>query len=69
MCYAYKSVITLRQIIKEGNTPVAVIIDYHEYKRLKDIEEEKDDYLSAVKTKKSVKKWKRHDELKKDLGI
>lgn len=57
------------QIVKEGNKPVAVILDYQEYKRLKEIEEDKSDYYSAIQVKKNNKIWKSHEELKKELGI
>ena len=57
------------QIVKEGNKPVAVILDYQEYKRLKEIEDNKSDYYSAVQVKMKNKKWKSHDELKKELGL
>jgi len=57
------------QIVKEGNRPVAVILDYQEYKRPKEIEEDKSDYYSAAQVKKKNKKWKSNDELKKELGL
>ncbi len=57
------------EIIKEGRKPVAVVIDYKEYLRLKDIEQDKDDYYSAVETKKANKKWTKHADLKKELGL
>lgn len=57
------------QIIKKDNKLVAVILDYDEYKRLKDVEEDKKDYYSAVKIKATNKKWKSHKELKKELGL
>ncbi len=57
------------QIVKEGRKPVAVILDYDEYKRLKEIEEDKFDYYSAVMTKRQTKKWKSHSNLKKELKL
>lgn len=57
------------QIVKENNKPVAVIMDYREYVRLKEIEEERKDYLSAVKTKVANKQWTSHEDLKKELGL
>ena len=39
------------QIVKEGKKPIAVLMDYKEYKRLKEIEEDKADYLSALEVK------------------
>ena len=46
------------QIVKEGKKPIAVLMDYKEYKRLKEIEEDKADYLSALEVKLKNKKWK-----------
>ena len=57
------------QIVKEDNRPVAVIMDYKEYLRLREIEEERKDYYSASKVKMKNKKWKAHAELKKELGL
>jgi hypothetical protein len=57
------------QIVKENNKPVAVIMDYKEYLRLKEIEEERKDYLSASKTKAANKKWMSHEDLKKEIGL
>ncbi len=56
------------QIVKEGKKPIAVLMDYKEYKRLKEIEEDKADYLSALEVKLKNKKWKSHAQLQKDLG-
>ena len=44
------------QIVKEKNKPVAVIMDYKEYVRLREIEQERKDYHSAAKTKAANKK-------------
>ncbi|MFH0925628.1 MAG: hypothetical protein V1872_08375 [bacterium] len=57
------------QFIKEDDKLIAVILDYKEYKRLKEIEEDKLDYYSAIQVKIENKKWTRQDELKKKLGI
>ncbi len=57
------------QVIKEGSKPIAVVLDYKEYKRLKDIEEERNDYIEAVGIKKKNKKWYSHNEVKKEIGI
>jgi len=57
------------QIIKEDNKPVAVILDFNEYKRLKDIEQDRGDYYSALDVKRKNKKWVSHKELKKELGL
>jgi len=55
------------QIIKEGKKPVAVILGYEEYLRLKEIEQDRLDYDAAMKTKKTNKKWTDHEDLKKML--
>jgi len=57
------------QIIKEDNKPIAVIIDYAEYLRLKEIEEDRLDYYSALDVKGKNKKWISHQDLKKELGL
>lgn len=57
------------QIIKEDNKPVAVILDFNEYKRLKEIEQDKKDYYSALDVKRKNKKWASHKDLKKELGL
>ncbi|MBI5787636.1 MAG: hypothetical protein HZA78_02110 [Candidatus Schekmanbacteria bacterium] len=57
------------QVIKEDKKPVAVIIDYKEYLRFKQIEEDKADYYSALKVKRGNKKWVTHENLKKELGL
>lgn len=57
------------QIVKSDDKPVAVIMDYQEYLRLKAIEEDKKDYESALRVKKKNKVWKSHADLKKELGL
>jgi hypothetical protein len=57
------------QIVKEDNKPIAVIIDFKEYQRLKEIEKDKIDYYSAIGVKRKNKKWTLHADLKKELGI
>lgn len=57
------------QIIRTGNKPIAVIMDYEEYRRLKDAEEDMKDYASAVEVKKKTNKWTSNDEMKKKLGM
>jgi len=56
-------------IVKADDKPVAVIMDYQEYLRLKEIEEDRIDYYSALQVKEKNKKWKSHAELKKELGL
>ena len=57
------------QIVRQDSRPVAVIMDYKEYLRLKEIEEERKDYYSAAKVKMRNKKWKSHEDLKKELDL
>lgn len=57
------------QIIKEGKKPIAVLMDYDHYQKLKEIEQDKVDYNKALRIKKTNKKWKAHTELKEELGI
>ena len=57
------------QIIKENSKPIAIILDYNEYLRLKEYEMDIKDYFSAVETKQTNKKWFTHDEMKKELNI
>ena len=44
-------------------------MDYKEYLRLKEIEEERKEYYSAAKVKMRNRKWKSHEDLKKELGL
>ncbi|MBN2080346.1 MAG: hypothetical protein JW838_15350 [Spirochaetes bacterium] len=57
------------QYIKKDDQTIAVILDYKEYKRLKEIEQDKKDYYSALKIKSENKKWTKHEDLKKELGL
>jgi PHD/YefM family antitoxin component YafN of YafNO toxin-antitoxin module len=57
------------QVIKENNKPVAVILDYQEYIRLKEIEQDVEDYNTAVEIKATNKKWIKHEDLKKELDL
>lgn len=57
------------QLVKENNKPVAVVIDYKEYLRLKEIEEDRNDYYAALDVKIKNKQWKSHTDLKKELNL
>ncbi|HOO72637.1 MAG TPA: hypothetical protein PK926_12815 [Spirochaetota bacterium] len=57
------------QYIKKDDETIAVILDYQEYKRLKEIEEDKKDYYSALKVKNQNKKWTSHNDLKRELDL
>ncbi|MCK4662149.1 MAG: hypothetical protein KAT68_04745 [Bacteroidales bacterium] len=56
-------------IIKQENKPIAIVLDYKEYLRLKEIEEDKLDYFAALEAKYENKKWIEHDDLKQELGL
>jgi len=57
------------QLIRQSNKPIAIVLDYEEYKRLKEIEQDRDDYASAIEVKLKNEKWISHQELKNELGI
>lgn len=57
------------QIIHEGKKPVAVVIDYEEYKLLKKIEEEYRDYADALNAEEEISSWHSHESVKNDLGL
>jgi len=57
-----------KQIIKDGNNPVAVILDIREYERLLEIEQDAEDYFAALETKLTNKKWISHEQLLKGLS-
>ena len=57
------------QIINEDDKPIAVIMDYKEYLRLKEYEEDVSDYVSAIELKKKNTVWIKHEDLKKELNL
>ena len=57
------------QLIEYENNPIAIILDYKEYLRLREIEQDMKDYNSAYETKKENTKWISHSEIKKEFGI
>jgi hypothetical protein len=57
------------QIIKKNNKPIAVILDYNEYLKYKEIQQDWLDYNSAMNIKQKNKKWHKHEDVKKELGI
>ncbi|MBF0564565.1 MAG: hypothetical protein HQK89_04925 [Nitrospirae bacterium] len=57
------------QIIKEDDKPIAVIMDYKEYLKFKELEEDKGDYFAALNTKINNKSWTSHKDLKTKLGL
>jgi len=54
---------------KEKNKTIAVIIDYKEYKRLVEIEQDKEDYNNALKVKLTNEKWYSHQDVKNEIGM
>jgi hypothetical protein len=54
---------------KANSKSVAVIMDYREYLRLKELAQDKSDYLSAAQVKTKNKRWVKHSNLKKELGL
>ncbi len=56
-------------IVKDNDKPVAVVLDYKEYLRLKEIEQDREDYYSASQVKLKNKKWTTHKDLKKTMGL
>ncbi|TAL32732.1 MAG: type II toxin-antitoxin system Phd/YefM family antitoxin [Spirochaetes bacterium] len=57
------------QIIKENGKPKAVIIDYKEYLKLKELQEEKGDYRDGIKSLRTTKKLHKLDDVSRRLGI
>ena len=55
--------------MKDNDKPVAVVLDYKEYLRLKEIEQDRKDYYSASQVKLKNKKWTTHKDLKKTMGL
>ncbi len=55
------------KIYKKSKKPVAVLMDYKEFKRLKMIEMDRLDYTDAIEIKKSNKTWKSHNDLKSEI--
>lgn len=58
-----------KQIIKDGDNPVAVILDIREYERLLEIEQDAEDYYAALETKLTNEKWILHEQLLKELSL
>ncbi len=48
-----------------------VVMDYKEFLRLKEAEEDRDDYYSALETKLTNKRWIKHEDiiLRKSLEL
>jgi hypothetical protein len=70
--YSQKSVKQITKIRRGDRKSAEMIIkaiEAKEYLRLKEIEDDKIDYYSAIKVKRENKKWTTHSDLKKGLGI
>ena len=57
------------QIITENDKPKAVIIDYKEYLKLKEIAEESMDYRDGIKALRNTKKLHKNIDVKKKMGL
>ena len=62
-------IMIMTQYIRESKKPIAVILDYNEFKRLKRIEQDIEDYNFAINIKMNNKNWTSHQQLKDELGI
>ncbi len=45
------------------------LMDYQEYKKMKVAAQDRSDYIAAAKVKSANKKWIKHEDLKKELGL
>ena len=57
------------QIIQENGKPKAVILEYKEYLKLKEMAEDKSDYHEAIEAEMTTKKWHKHEDIKRKLGL
>lgn len=57
------------QIIKQGQKPIAIILDYKEYLKLRELAQDKEDYKQAIMSLKKSKKLYSHKEVKEKLGL
>jgi hypothetical protein len=57
------------QIIKDNNMPKMVVLDYNEYLKLKEAEEDRNNYYAALETKLTNRLWIKHEDIKKELEI
>jgi len=56
-------------VIREGNKPVAVILDYNEYQKLRELAQDRTDYSDAVRAEASSRKLTPLKDVKKSLGL
>jgi hypothetical protein len=64
-----KHIAIITKIVRQDDKPVAVVLDYRESLRLKEIEEDELDYQAAGRTKAKNRKWVAHEDLKKEFGL
>jgi len=57
------------QVIKKGKDPIAVIIDYREYLRLKEMAQDRAEYAEAIDSEKKNRRLTPLKEVKKRLGL
>jgi len=57
------------QVIKKGKDPIAVIIDYKEYLRLKEMAQDRAEYAAAIDAEKKTRRLTSLKEVKKRLGL
>ena len=57
------------QVIKKGKDPIAVIIDYKEYLRLKELAQDRAEYAAAIDAEKKTRRLTPLKEVKKRLGL
>lgn len=61
-----------RIIADVNDKPIAVLLDYEEYKRLKEIEEDTEDYKEAIEAREEAKQkniWYSMDDVLKSSGV
>jgi len=58
-----------KQIIKNENVPVAIILDYNEYLELEKFKEDYNDYISGIETLQKNNNWTNHEDMLKLLEV
>ena len=64
MCIMIKT-----QVIREGKKPVAVVLDYNEYQKLRELAQDRADYAEAISAEASSEKLTPLKDIKKSLGV
>jgi hypothetical protein len=57
------------QIINENGKLMAVIIGYKEYLKLKELQEDREDYQDGIKSPRTTKKLHSLEDVSRQLGI